>query len=330
MDFKFVIGFDMSKAFFNSAVFGQLFDHQFHNDPKGIRFMLKSLKRLLGPDLSKCLFCLEHTGLYSQEIVRQLTKRQLHVALIPSLEIKKSLGIQRGKTDPIDAKRIAEYGTRFMDKIKLYELPEQDIIDLQDLLSLRAKHVRTLAGYKARLKEQRRVIKKPKSDLLFKSQERLIKQLDKEVELVEQTILDIINGNAKLKEYYELLISIKGIGMVTAATIIVKTRCFTLFSTWRKFACFCGTAPFQQQSGNFKGKTRISKIGDQSIRALLTLAARSAALHDPELKAYKQRRLQEGIDNKKITNMIRNKLLARIFSVAKRKSPYVVLHRYSI
>lgn len=330
MDFKFIIGFDMSKAFFNSSVFGRLFDHQFDNDVKGMRLMLKKLKRLLGSDLSDCLFCLEHTGLYSQEIVRFLVKRELHVSLIAPLEIKKSLGIRRGKNDPIDARRIAEYGARFKDKIILYELPEQDIIDLKDLLSLRAKHVRTRAGYKARLNEQRRVIKKSKSNLLFKSQLRLIKQLDKEIDLVEAQIIQIISNNAKLKEYYDLMISIKGIGMITAISIIVKTQCFTLFTSWRKFACYCGTAPFRHQSGNYKGKTRISKIGNQSVRSLLTLAARSASLHDPELKAYKERRILEGVDKKKITNMIRNKLLARIFSVIKRKSPYVVLHRYAI
>jgi len=329
MQFKFVIGFDMSKEFFNSAVFGQLFDHQFNNDPKGIKLMLKSLKKLLGRDLSECLFCFEHTGLYSVEMANQFAKLKLHFAMIPGLEIKRSLGMQRGKEDSIDAKRIAEYGARFMDKITLYELAEQDIIDLQNLLSLRAKHVRTRASYKARLGEQRRVIKKSKSNMLLKSQEKIIRLMDKEIQAIEIAINHIIEANDKLNQHFELITSVKGIGLITAANILVKTRCFQLFDNWRKFACFCGTAPFSHQSGNYHGAKRISKLGDPSLRTLLTLAARTAAIHDPELRAYTERRLKQGVPKKKITNMIRNKLLARIFSVVKRKSPFVILHRYA-
>lgn len=329
MKFNSVLGCDMSKEFFNSKLHSQTYENQFNNDPKGINFMLKSLKKVLGTDLKDCLFVFEHTGLYSLEMTRQLAKRGLNFALIPGLEIRQSLGIQRGKNDPIDAKRIAEYGYRFMDKITLYDMPEQDITDLQDLLSLRAMHVKTRASYMARVKEQRRVIKKPKAHLLFKSQEKTIALLDKQINQIEKAIQDIIKNNAKIKEYYDLIVSIKGIGLVTATSILVKTRCFTQFENWRKFACYCGTAPFSHQSGKYHGKHKISKIGNQYMRTLLTLAARTAAIHDPELKAYKERRLKEGADNKKITNMIRNKLLSRVFCVAKRKTPYVILHRHA-
>lgn len=330
MKFNSVIGFDMSKEFFNSAVHNQLFDFQFDNDSKGISFMLKSLKKMLGTGLQDCLFCFEHTGLYSLEMTHQLAKRGLKFALIPGLEIRQSLGVQRGKTDPIDARRIAEYGFRFMDKITLYDIPDQDISDLQDLLSLRAMHVKTRASYKTRFKEQRRVIKKAKSHLLFKSQQKTIALLDKEINQIEKAMQEIINNNAKIKKYYDLIVSIKGIALVTATSILVKTRCFTQFENWRKFACYCGTAPFSHQSGKYRGKNKISKIGNQYMRTLLTLAARTAAMYDPELKAYKERRLKEGADKKKITNMIRNKILARVFSVAKRKTPYVVLHQHAV
>jgi transposase len=329
MKFKFVIGLDMSKEFFNSALHDQFFDHQFDNDPKGVKAMLKSLKKLLGGDLSNCLFCLEHTGMYSVEISKQLAKRQLHFSLISPLEIKKSLGIQRGKSDPVDARRIAEYGMRYMDKIKLYTLPDKDISALQNLLSLRAQLVKTAASYKARFNEQKRILKLPKSHILFKTQQKLIHQLQNDITKIEVEIQKTINNNKSMKEYFDLITSIKGIGLIVASSIIVKTQCFTSFDNWRKFACYCGTAPFSHQSGKYHGKKRISKIGDQSLRTLLTLAARTAALYDPELKAYKQRKLDEGVPNKKITNMIRNKLLARIFSVAKRKSPYVILHKHA-
>lgn len=327
MKFKFVIGFDMSKEFFDVFVDPDQFHDQFSNDEKGIKSMLKIVSKLLKVDLEECLFCIENTGLYCVELVKLLSKRELKFAVIPAVEIKRSLGIQRGKNDKTDASRTAEYGRRYMDKIKLYSAAPEKIEKLQRLLSLRSMHVKTRASYKTRLSEMKRVYKMPKTSLEYKSQAKIIKSLDKEIVNADSEIMKLIEQDETLNKYFNLLISIKGVGMVTACAMIVKTRCFTLFNDWRKFASFCGTAPFENSSGKHKGKSRISKMGHVSMKTLLTQAAKSAMLHDPELKAYREKKLNEGKLKKQVINNIRNKLLARIFSVAKRQTPYVVLFR---
>ena len=70
-------------------------------------------------------------------------------------------------------------------------------------------------------------------------------------------------------------------------------------------------------------------MADREMKVLLTLAAQCAIIYDPEIKHYYKRKLKEGKTKKCARNAVRNKLLARIFSVAKRGTPYVVLHKYA-
>lgn len=117
--------------------------------------------------------------------------------------------------------------------------------------------------------------------------------------------------------------SIKGIGPQTALMMIVLTNGFTKFDTWRKFASYSGTAPFPNESGLFKGKTKTSPLANKRIKALLSCCASSAKQYNPEMKMYYQRRVVEGKNEMSTLNIIRNKLIARAFAVVKRDTPYV-------
>ena len=314
----------MAKDSFSLSVHNYAFEQDFENTAKSIRQMLKTLSKQ-GLRLDQCLFALEHTGLYSYEIMKVLSIQKLAYTVIPGLALKKSLGISRGKDDQIDARRIAQYAYLRQEHLKLHQLPSQALLCLKDLLSLRAKHVRTRAGYITRVNEQKRILKRKDNALLFYSQEKLIKVLDKEILRVEKEIERLINDNKQIKYYYDLIRSIKGIGTIVAAMILVKTNCFSSFSNWRKFACYIGTAPFPNRSGKMEKNNRISMYGDKEMKTLMTLAAQSAIMYDPQIKSFYQRKLKAGKSKKNIRNAVRNKLLSRIFSVAKRGTPYVIL-----
>ena len=329
MKFSHVIGLDMSKETFNVFVHGHSFEREFANSANSIRTMLKTLSKVFNTPVVQCLFCLEHTGLYSLEMMKQLSAHQIPYAVIPGLELKRSLGIRRGKNDRIDARRIAEYAALRQDTLKLHELPSEELMVLQDLLSLRAFHVRTRAGYKARFHEQKRVLKQKDNPILFQSQKRMIASLDLEIKKVEQQIQQLIQASKPIKYYFDLICTIKGVGMVVAAKVIVKTKCFSSFSDPRKFACYIGSAPFPKESGKMKSNRRISNIADKEMKTLLTLAAQASILYDPEIKHFYNRKLKQGKSKKNVRNAVRNKLIARIFSVAKRGTPYVVLNKFA-
>jgi transposase len=106
--------------------------------------------------------------------------------------------------------------------------------------------------------------------------------------------------------------------------MIVYTDCFTKFNDWRKFASYCGIAPFPYQSGSsVKGRTKVSHLANKKIKALINMCAISAIQHNPEMKQYYQRRLEIGKNKMSTINIIRNKLISRVFAVIKRQTPYV-------
>lgn len=329
MKFKHVIGMDMAKNSFVAAIHGINGTKEYDNDPKSIRQMLKTLGKLLKTDLMDCLFCFEHTGLYCIHMTEQLSKQELSFCIISGLEYKKSRGIKRGTSDPIDAHGIAEYAHLRKDTLKLYQPKTEEIKELEHLLSTRAMHVRHRASYISRSKEQFRVLKKTKFGDSYQSQKKIIHVFDKEIDKIEKAIEKLIHANSQISQCFELLTSIKGVGAIVASHMIVKTRCFTAFANWRKFACYCGTAPFPNQSGNKKLPSRISKIGSSEMKTLLTLAARSSIQCDPELSIFYKRKIDQGKSRKNAMNAVRNKLIARMFSVVKRGTPYVVMNKFA-
>jgi transposase len=73
--------------------------------------------------------------------------------------------------------------------------------------------------------------------------------------------------------------------------MIVFTRCFTSFKTWRQFACYAGVAPFEYTSGSsIRGKSKVSELANKKMKSLLHMGALNAVKHDAEMKAFYQRK----------------------------------------
>ena len=139
----------------------------------------------------------------------------------------------------------------------------------------------------------------------------------------EIQIKKLIESELSLQENYVLLTSIKGIGFVNAAAVLVATANFTLFTDPRKFGCHCGVVPFKHSSGtSVKGRTKISNFANKKLKALLTQAARTCVMHDAEMKLYYQRKIAEGKKDRIVINNVRNKLIHKMFAVVNNKSMY--------
>jgi transposase len=104
-----------------------------------------------------------------------------------------------------------------------------------------------------------------------------------------------------------LLQTITGVGPVLSVATVVKTKNFTQFNDPRKFACYCGTAPFEHSSGkSIRKKTKISHLADKSMKTLLDQSAKSAIQYDKELKQFYERRLEMGKSKKSTINIVHN------------------------
>jgi transposase len=152
---------------------------------------------------------------------------------------------------------------------------------------------------------------------------------NEEIKKVEKELYRLIKADEKLAQQFSLIKTIKGVGPQTALVMIVLTNEFTLFDKWRKFASYAGTAPFSNESGTFKGKAKISHLANKRIKTLLSCCATSAIQFNPEMKMYYQRRVAEGKNQMSTLNIIRNKILARIFVVVQRGTPYVDTYKFA-
>jgi uncharacterized DUF497 family protein len=65
------------------------------------------------------------------------------------------------------------------------------------------------------------------------------------------------------------------------------------------------------------------------MKSLLTMASISALRVDPELKIYYKRRVDEGKPKMSVINMIRNKMLARVFATVNRGTPFITLSKFA-
>jgi transposase len=318
-----IIGADLSKKTVDFASH-QLGQHlKTENNKLGFS-KLSEWIRQQNIDVANVMIVMEHTGLYSYQLEQFLGHNHIAFTKVSALAIKRSMGLVRGKSDKQDAFRIAQYGVEKAGQLQPTQPAGKSLQRLQLLYSTRGRLVRNRAGLLTAVKEYQQVYDLKKSDTLIAGQLKLIKSLDQEITKINAEMDRIIDQEKSLHANFILLQSIKGVGKVVALAIIMKTQNFTRFTKARKFACFCGTAPFENTSGtSIRGRTRISHLADKGMKTLLDLAAKSAIQHDKELQQYFLKRTQMGKSKMSTINVVRNKLLYRMFAVIKRQTPFI-------
>lgn len=325
---RFYVGIDISKGWFDTAIVDDQANvtqeaQRFDNTTKGINKMLKELEKKY--DKQQVWICLEHTGNYGLLLCSILQLNEWTFTLVPAIEISKSLGLTRGKTDAIDALRIAEYAAIHRVRLKPSKLPSEHLMQLKNLLAYRAQLTKNKAAYTNSLKSYK--VASQVVDLSFIQQDltRKITQLKTDISNIDKQIERLIGSDEQLKKNYQLIKSVRGIGMVIAAIMLVHTCNFTTFDDPRKFNCYTGLAPFERSSGLYKGKTKTSHYRHKNLKVLLFNGANCAALYDPQLKKYYQRKTEEGKHHMTVINAIACKLIYRVFATVKRQQPYVIL-----
>jgi transposase len=317
----FIVGVDVSKSTLDVYFKPSKTFQQITNTAAGFRSFYRSLQ--VQGHAQNILVVMEHTGHYSRRFEEFLRAKDIGYCKIPALQIKRSLGVTRGKNDKIDAERIAEYGWLRKDLLKQDEVLQPKLQQLQALLSLRKKLVADRAGYIGRLKEMKHTGICNPGDIEARCHHRIIKCFTTEILKAEAAIKMLISSDEALQRTNKLLQSIRGIGWIVAASMICYTNNFTKFSTARKFNCYAGIAPFAHESGSsIRRRSRISHLANKEAKTLLNLAAFSAIRNDQELKQYYQRRVAEGKRKMSCINIVRAKLVSRMFAVIKRQTPF--------
>jgi transposase len=158
-----------------------------------------------------------------------------------------------------------------------------------------------------------------------------IEGLKKSISAIDILIKKIISADEALKKNYNLLLTIPGIGNVTAVYLVVCTNNFAGNISGKQLACYAGVAPFANTSGiSIKGKEKVHKMANKELKKLLFMCAMATLQYSPEMKQYYERKTAEGKHGFSVLNAIKNKLLLRVASVIKNQKPYVDNYKPSV
>lgn len=324
--FSWVLGIDVSKESIDACLVrqsdGQMFEQKFHNNLSGYRHLKSWCKEKQCECDRQTLCCMEHTGLYTRQLVHYLLSREVKVWLESSLQIKRSQGLIRGKSDKVDAQRIARYARVYQKEAQLMQISTITLEKLKDLQANRRRLMKALQGLQVSSKELQQ-FDASTGKLIDKVNREAIRGLEKSLDKVDQQILLHISEDETLKHQYDLMLTVKGVGKVLAAMLLVYTHGFTRLDDGRKLACYTGVAPFVYESGSsIRGKTGVSQFANGELKRVLHMAAISSVQHNTELHQYYERKVLEGKNKMSVINAVRNKLLHRIVAVVKRGTPY--------
>lgn len=325
---KFIhfVGIDISKDYFDSFLLsadGKQLHNQFSNSSSGIKSFHNWLKKEKIP-VENTLVCMEHTGMYGKILSTVLLANNYNLWIEMSLKIIRSSGVQRGKNDKIDSERIARYALKNKAEANLFKAPKKALEKIRSLLSLRDKMVIFKASLLRNMKEIMSFDKEI-SKLTEKHQKQTIKGLESDIKKIEKQLDAFITEDADLQNTYQIVTSVPGVGKVTALLLICFTNEFNSFSTARELACYCGVVPFEYTSGkSVRSKPKVHYMANKKLKKQLHMCALSSVMHNPEMKAYFNRKVEEGKNKMLILNNIRNKLIHRICACVKENRPYEV------
>ena len=258
-----VVGIDVSKkkldicALFDGKTRKKIVD----NSVSGF----KSLHNWISKNnVKKPHICIESTGCYSEGIAEFFHELGFKISVVNPLQIKafRNSKLIRQKTDSVDAQVIAEFCLQNNPASWNPRSPEQK--ELHNI-NVRISALKTELNRSSNALENENL-----SKLILKSVHDEIKFLKNQIDLLENEARKIINSNKHLKEQFDRITEIKGVGEKLALTIIADMPDVSNFQKSGQFSAFAGVSPSHFQSGSsVRGKSHISRLGSKSITANL-------------------------------------------------------------
>lgn len=333
---KQCVGIDISKSSFSACLCAR--DHadslsfssveNFTNDKTGFNQLLRWTRKLVTKE-APLVFLMEATGVYYESLAHHLHKIKQEVCVVlpnTSKHFFASLNIKT-KTDAVDAKVLSQFGVERGHKP--WTPPNPLLLEL-----------RNLTRYHVQLMEQRTALLNIKHSkdaaheiqtFIKKSNQTLIRQIDKQIEQCKGKIQELIISDEHLHQKVQDALTIKGVGLITVATIIAETLGFKHVKSAKQLASYAGYDVVERESGtSIKGKTRISKKGNRYIRNALYFPAMVASRFNPELKATYQRIIEKKPSKMVGQVAIQRKLLVLIYALWKKDERYIENYKMKV
>jgi transposase len=328
----FFLGIDVSKLWFDISLMAvinyqkqSMFTKRFDNTNEGLAMLKKWLKAQKVTFDENTLLVIENTGIYHRLLWKFFSENNIPIHIGNAAHIKKSFGIARGKNDKIDSQRLCSYAYKNDDELKATSTLNPVFLSLKDLITSRTRLKTQLGANRTYLKELKNINDKATQKMLEKVYKMAITGLQKSIdEIIEKQIALIIKSDESINANYKLLLSVPGIGPVTATYILCCTNNFAGKVSGKQLACYAGVVPFSDTSGkSLKGRNKVHKMANKELKSLLHMCALSAIKCYPEFRDYYDRKLKEGKHPNSVLNAICNKIVLRVVAVVNNQKDYV-------
>lgn len=296
------VGIDVSKDTLDVAVRPEERHWQTANTEEAFPELIERLRAL-----EPTLIVIEATGGLERAVVAAMVEAELPVAVVnprQTRDFAKATG-RLAKTDEIDAADLAFFGEAI--EPEPCSLPDAAVQTLSALNTRRQQLVKMLTAERNRLHTALPAARP--------SLREHIRWLEREQEKVESELQRLIDQNLSFRRKFKLLCSVKGIGPATSYTLISQLP--ELGTVNRKeIAALVGVAPFNRDSGRWRGK-RTTWGGRAGVRAQLYMAALTASQHNPVVRAFYQRLIEAGKPKKVALTACMRKLVVILNAMVK-------------
>lgn len=296
------IAIDIAKE--SLAVYSEQYNGTVSYDRTGLKKILKLVAQTTAP-----LVVCEATGGYEKELLSLLRQHRIDLKLVNPTRVRdfaKSEGL-KAKTDPIDARLLMRFAQS--KQLQPAAVPSAQEETLQELMDRRSQLTESLAREKNRLQKSSKSIRR--------SIEKMIRLLQKEIAAFEKRIKELVDADQQMREQKNTMISVRGVGETTAWSILAYLSAITS-SERNQIVALAGIAPYNRDSGKFKGKRKIEG-GRAKVRKCLYMATQTAAIHNPHIKQYVDGLIARGKPYKCAIVAAMRKLLLHLQSLLKKQ-----------
>lgn len=312
----YTLGIDIAKASYQVSLKrpdGRRREKSCRNTPAGHAALLLWLQRQASGPVHACL---EATGTFGEAVATVLADAGHHVSIVNPAAVKAfaQSQLRRTKTDGVDAEVLADFCAA-MTPARWTPWP-QEVRTLQGLVRRRDAVQDMLT--QERNRQQAGELPAP----VVASLARVVEALEAELADLDRQIRDHLTQHPTLRAQRDLLCSIPGIGVATAARLLAECRSIVAFASARAYAAFAGVVPRHAQSGQMRGRARLSKLGSARLRYALYFPALAAARVPGPVHAFATRLRGAGKAKMVVVAAVMRKLLHIAYGVLKHQRPF--------
>ena len=328
---KYGIGVDMGKKYFHGCIKSEYQDgsrkvvatKRFDNTPSGYKTFFEWLKKHRKNKTIPYQILIEVTGVYHENLLYHLYDQDLEVRVEMPKKVKRylqSIG-QYSKTDKLDSKGLAEMACER--KLKKWKPLSKHIRELRALL----RHRKSLIKSKTQFQNQLHAMNYSsiKGKTVKRSLSKSIKALEQEIKKIEKEILLMVKKDEALYKKVKMIVdSTPGLGMISVLTIVAETNGFSEIKSMKQLESYGGYDVIENSSGDYRGKTKISKRGNVHLRTAtymptVTIIGKKI---EPFYSFYCRLVKRSGGIKKKAMVAVQRKLLVLVYTLWKKNEKF--------